>query len=76
MNISIKYYDGSNIRYIYLYMEYTLLYFYTAKQIYIYIREIWNIRKVTRFFYIFHFIEKGMVSVELLRIGSLTVLNG
>ena len=68
------YSEGSNTGYIYLYMEYTFLYFYTENK-YIYIVEIWNIRKVTRFFYIFHFLEKGMVSVELLKIGSLTVLK-
>ena len=32
MNISIRYYEGSNIRYIYLYVEY-FVYFHIAKQI-------------------------------------------
>ena len=51
------YYDGSNIRYIYLYMEYTLLYFYTAKQIYIYCGNM-KYKKSNKIFLYFSLLRK------------------
>ena len=61
MNISIRYYEGSNIRYIYLYVEY-FVYFHIAKQIDIlwkYMKYMKN-KELEKYksFYTFPFLEK------------------